>query len=58
MKVLAVYGHSVSNIKHRFAKEIAKRLEKVQFRSSQKFSHGQNESLVVLGDCRGHYELL
>ena len=42
----------------RFAKEVAKRAEKVQFHPSQKVSHGRNGSLVMELRCRGHRELI
>ena len=52
------HGDALSNIKIRFAKEVAKRAEKVQFHPSQKISHGRNGSLVMELLCRGHRELI
>ena len=52
------HGDALWNIKIRFAKEVAKRAEKVQFHPSQKISHGRNGSLVMELRCRGHRELI
>ena len=52
------HGDALWNIKIRFATEVAKRAEKVQFHPSQKISHGRNGSLVMELRCRGHRELI
>ena len=52
------HGDALWKIKIRFAKEVAKRAEKVQFHPSQKISHGRNGSLVIEMRCRGHRELI
>ena len=52
------HGDALWSIKIRFAKEVAKRAEKVQFHPSQKVSHGRNGSLVMELRCRGHRELI
>ena len=46
------------DIKNRFAKEVAKRAEKVQFHPTQKISHGRGGNLVLEMKCRGHRELI
>ena len=52
------HGDALWNIKIRFAKEVAKRAEKVQFHPSQKISHGRGGTLIVEMKCRGHRELI
>ena len=52
------HGVELLKIQIRFAKEVAKRAEKVQFHPSQKISHGRNGSLVMELRCRGHRELI
>jgi hypothetical protein len=52
------HGDALWNIKISFAKEVAKRAEKVQFHPSQKISHGRNGSLLMELRCRGHRELI
>ena len=60
MKIIfgVFHGDALRNIKIRFANEVAKRSEKVQFHPSQKISHGRNGSLVMELRCRGHRELI
>ena len=46
------------NVKIRFSKEVAKRAEKVQFRPSQKISHGRNAPLLKELRFKGHRKLI
>ena len=52
------HGDALWNIKIRFAKEVAKRVEKVQFHPTQKTSNGRNGSLVMELQCIGHRGLI
>ena len=45
------------SIKVKFAKEVAKRAEKIQFHPLQKISHDRNGSLMMELRWRGHREL-
>ncbi len=52
------HGDKMLDIKIRFAKEVAKRAEKIIFHPSQKFSYGKNNSLLLEIRCQGHKELI
>ncbi len=52
------HGDAHWDIKIRFAKEVAKRAEKVQFHPTQKISHGRVGNLVLEVKFRGQRELI